>query len=60
MIGRTRGDLVVCFDGDQSFKREIIDIEITDARNLTLFGRATTAAENDRSRGPVATSAASI
>jgi tRNA-2-methylthio-N6-dimethylallyladenosine synthase len=40
MIGRTRGDLVVCFDGDQSLKGEILDIEITDARNLTLFGRA--------------------
>jgi tRNA A37 methylthiotransferase MiaB len=40
MIGRTRGDLVVCFDGEASLKGEIIDIEITDARNLTLFGRA--------------------
>jgi tRNA-2-methylthio-N6-dimethylallyladenosine synthase len=41
MIGRTRGDLVVCFDGQQSLKGEIIEIEITDARNLTLFGRPT-------------------
>jgi len=40
MIGRTRGDLVVCFDGEQSLKGQILDVEITDARNLTLFGRA--------------------
>jgi tRNA A37 methylthiotransferase MiaB len=39
MIARTRGDLVVCFDGDQSLKGQILDIEITDAKNLTLFGR---------------------
>jgi tRNA-2-methylthio-N6-dimethylallyladenosine synthase len=42
MIGRTRGDLVVCFDGSQSLKGEILDIEVTDARNLTLFGRVST------------------
>jgi hypothetical protein len=40
MVGRTRGDLVVCFDGDLSLKGQIMDMEITDARNLTLFGRA--------------------
>jgi tRNA-2-methylthio-N6-dimethylallyladenosine synthase len=39
MIGRTRGDLVVCFDGEQSLKGQILDVEITDAKNLTLFGR---------------------
>jgi tRNA-2-methylthio-N6-dimethylallyladenosine synthase len=44
MIGRTRGDLVVCFDGVQSLKGQILDVEITDARNLTLFGRAATPA----------------
>jgi tRNA-2-methylthio-N6-dimethylallyladenosine synthase len=39
LIGRTRGDLVVCFDGDLSLKGQIIHLEITDARNLTLFGQ---------------------
>jgi tRNA-2-methylthio-N6-dimethylallyladenosine synthase len=44
MIGRTRGDLVVCFDADLSLKGQIIEVEITDARNLTLFGRLTQSA----------------
>jgi tRNA-2-methylthio-N6-dimethylallyladenosine synthase len=39
LVGRTRGDQVVCFEGDLSLKGEILDVDITDARNLTLFGR---------------------
>jgi tRNA-2-methylthio-N6-dimethylallyladenosine synthase len=39
LIGRTRGDQIVCFDGDISLKGQLLDVEITDARNLTLFGR---------------------
>jgi tRNA-2-methylthio-N6-dimethylallyladenosine synthase len=39
LIGRTRGDQIVCFNGDISLKGELLDIEIIDARNLTLFGR---------------------
>jgi len=39
LVGRTRGDQVVCFDGDISLKGQILDLEITDAQNLTLFGR---------------------
>ena len=39
MIGRTRGDQVVCFDGDLSMKGQLLDVEITEARNLTLFAR---------------------
>jgi tRNA-2-methylthio-N6-dimethylallyladenosine synthase len=39
LTGRTRGDQIVCFDGDISLKGELLDVEITDARNLTLFGR---------------------
>ena len=39
LIGRTRGDQIVCFDGDISLKGELLDVQITDARNLTLFGR---------------------
>jgi tRNA-2-methylthio-N6-dimethylallyladenosine synthase len=38
LVGRTRGDQVVCFDGDLSLKGRILDVEITDAQNLTLFG----------------------
>ncbi len=30
---------IVCFDGEISLKGELLDVEITDARNLTLFGR---------------------
>jgi tRNA-2-methylthio-N6-dimethylallyladenosine synthase len=39
LIGRTRGDQIVCFEGDIALKGELLDVEITDARNLTLFGR---------------------
>jgi tRNA-2-methylthio-N6-dimethylallyladenosine synthase len=44
LIGRTRGDQIVCFDGDIALKGELLDVEITDARNLTLFGRLATTA----------------
>jgi hypothetical protein len=30
---------VVCFDADLALKGEILDVQITDARNLTLFGK---------------------
>jgi tRNA-2-methylthio-N6-dimethylallyladenosine synthase len=39
LIGRTQGDQVVCFDGPTSLKGKILEVELTDARNLTLFGR---------------------
>jgi tRNA-2-methylthio-N6-dimethylallyladenosine synthase len=39
LTGRTGGDQVVAFDGDPSLKGTLIDVEIVDARNLTLFGR---------------------
>ncbi|WP_428938871.1 MiaB/RimO family radical SAM methylthiotransferase [Fontivita pretiosa] len=39
LVGRTRGDQIVCFDGPASLKGQILDVQITDARNLTLFGR---------------------
>ena len=39
MVGRTRGDQVVVFDGERSLKGELIDVNITDAKHLTLFGR---------------------
>jgi tRNA-2-methylthio-N6-dimethylallyladenosine synthase len=39
LIGRTRGDQVVAFEGNRNLKGRLIDVEITDARNLTLFAR---------------------
>ena len=39
LVGRTRGDQVVVFDGDRSLKGKLLDVTITDARNLTLFGQ---------------------
>jgi tRNA-2-methylthio-N6-dimethylallyladenosine synthase len=39
LSGRTRGDQVVVFDGDRSMKGKLVDVEIVDAKNLTLFGR---------------------
>jgi hypothetical protein len=39
LTGRTRGDQVVVFDGDRAMKGMLLDVEIVDARNLTLFGR---------------------
>ncbi|HVT87231.1 MAG TPA: tRNA (N6-isopentenyl adenosine(37)-C2)-methylthiotransferase MiaB [Tepidisphaeraceae bacterium] len=39
LIGRTRGDQVVCFDGPVHLKGQILHVEITDAQNLTLFGQ---------------------
>jgi tRNA A37 methylthiotransferase MiaB len=42
MVGRTRGDQVVVFDGSESLAGQLLDIDIIDARNLTLFGAAAT------------------
>jgi tRNA-2-methylthio-N6-dimethylallyladenosine synthase len=39
MVGRTRGDQVVVFDGDGSLKGQILDVEIVSSQSLTLFGR---------------------
>jgi tRNA A37 methylthiotransferase MiaB len=47
LIGRTRGDQVVAFDGMASQKGEILDVEITDARGMTLFGRTLRSARNE-------------
>ena len=38
LIGRTRGDQIVVFDGPLSSKGKLLDVEITSAKNLTLFG----------------------
>ncbi len=39
LVGRTRGDQIVVFDGDSSLKGKLIDVQITDAKNLTLFAK---------------------
>ena len=41
LVGRTRGDQIVVFDGPPSLRGEILHVEITDAQNLTLFARMT-------------------
>ncbi len=40
LVGRTRGDQIVVFDGDESLKGELLAVEITHASQMTLFGRA--------------------
>ena len=44
MVGRTRGDQVVVFDGDVSLKGQLLDVEIVASQSLTLFGRPVEAA----------------
>ncbi len=39
LVGRTRGDLVVCFQGSLSLKGQILDVQVTDARGMTLFAQ---------------------
>jgi tRNA-2-methylthio-N6-dimethylallyladenosine synthase len=39
LVGRTPGDQIVVFDGPASLKGQLVDVEITDARQLTLFAR---------------------
>jgi tRNA-2-methylthio-N6-dimethylallyladenosine synthase len=39
LTGRTQGDQVVAFEGERSLIAQLIDVEIVDAKNLTLFGR---------------------
>jgi len=39
LVGRTRGDQVVAFDAPRTLKGKILNLEIIDAKNLTLFGK---------------------
>jgi tRNA-2-methylthio-N6-dimethylallyladenosine synthase len=39
LVGRTRGDQVVCLDGPPALKGQLLQVEITEARYMTLFGR---------------------
>jgi len=38
LVGRTRGDQIVCFDGPASLKGQIVQVKIVDAQAMTLFG----------------------
>jgi tRNA-2-methylthio-N6-dimethylallyladenosine synthase len=40
LVGRTRGDQVVVYDGPESWTGRIMNVRVVDARNLTLFGVA--------------------
>ena len=44
LIGRTHGDQIVAFDGDAACTGQLVEVRITDAKNLTLFGQAIEAA----------------
>jgi tRNA-2-methylthio-N6-dimethylallyladenosine synthase len=39
MVGRTRGDQVVVFEGTAALKGTLLLVEIVDAQSLTLFGK---------------------
>lgn len=55
LTGRTGGDLIVCFDGDESLVGRIVDIDITAAAPLALLGRymgEELATETQRDREP--------
>ena len=39
LVGRTRGDQIVVFEGEPTLAGELVDVEITGARGLTLLGR---------------------
>ncbi|MGN6625291.1 MAG: MiaB/RimO family radical SAM methylthiotransferase [Tepidisphaeraceae bacterium] len=38
LVGRTRGDQSVVFDGDLSLKGQLVQVKITDAKRMTMFG----------------------
>ncbi|MFT3788761.1 MAG: TRAM domain-containing protein [Tepidisphaeraceae bacterium] len=39
LVGRTRGDQIVVFDGSRSLKGKIVDVQVTDAKQMTLFAK---------------------
>jgi tRNA-2-methylthio-N6-dimethylallyladenosine synthase len=48
LVGRTRGDQVVVFDGPMELKGTILNLRIVDAASMTLFG-----AMSNESRAPL-------
>jgi tRNA-2-methylthio-N6-dimethylallyladenosine synthase len=49
LVGRTRGDQVVCFNGPRSLKGNLLDVQITAAKEMTLFAELTTNSSSLRS-----------
>jgi tRNA-2-methylthio-N6-dimethylallyladenosine synthase len=43
LIGRTRGDQIVIFEGDTGLAGELVEVEITHAQGMTLFGQRVSA-----------------
>ncbi|MFW5733413.1 MAG: TRAM domain-containing protein, partial [Planctomycetota bacterium] len=39
LMGRTRGDHIVVFDGPADLAGQYVEVEVTDAGSVTLFGR---------------------
>jgi tRNA-2-methylthio-N6-dimethylallyladenosine synthase len=39
LVGRTRGDQIVVFDGEPTMKGQLINLQIERAQSLTLFGK---------------------
>ena len=44
LVGRTRGDQIVVFDAEASLVGQLVDVEVTGARGLTVFARPVAAA----------------
>ena len=44
LVGRTRGDQIVVFDGPTSLAGQLVDVEVVGSRGLTLFGKNVEAA----------------
>jgi tRNA-2-methylthio-N6-dimethylallyladenosine synthase len=42
LVGRTRGDQIVVFEGHPKMKGQLINLQITSAQSLTLFGQLPT------------------
>jgi tRNA-2-methylthio-N6-dimethylallyladenosine synthase len=53
MVGRTRGDQVVVFDASPELKGAILELEVVDAKSLTLFGRLIQTAEKSAHIGSI-------
>ncbi|TWT45549.1 tRNA-2-methylthio-N(6)-dimethylallyladenosine synthase [Phycisphaerae bacterium RAS1] len=53
LVGRTRGDTMVVFNGDESLIGAIVEVEVTDATPLTLIGRVAEVCSPRRRPAPV-------
>ncbi|MBC7782918.1 MAG: MiaB/RimO family radical SAM methylthiotransferase [Burkholderiales bacterium] len=42
LVGRTRGDQIVVFEGDMSLKGQLVNVRIVDAQQMTLFAERMT------------------